>query len=507
MEQETRVKNASRNVVFGMFLKGYQILLPFIMRTAIMYYMGDAYLGLNSFFGSVLWVLNLAELGVGSAMVYSMYQPIIDGDKQKICALLRLYRRYYRIIGVVIAVVGGLLTPFIPHLVKDEVPADTSIYVVYWLNLFCTCMSYWLMAYKNSLLTAHQRNDIASKVMLATNTFQYAVQLIVVVTIGDYYIYLIVQIFTQIVTNLVTAYYAGKMYPDYKPVGEMAKEEVARINGRIKDLFTMKVGTVIVSSADSIVISAFLGITVLAVYQNYYYILTAVMGIMNVVFVSCTAGIGNSILVEPEEKNYIDLKKLTFIVLWMAGFCSAMLLCLFQPFVKIWAGEKRMLEFSVVVCFVIYFFLDQINRVLITYKDAAGIWHEDRFRPLVTALVNLVLNIILVQFIGIYGVILSTVISITVVGMPWILHNLFTVLFKRSMKEYVLQIFYYIFVTGIVCTLTYLVTDLIKGEGILILIVKGIVAFVVSNVLMIVAYCKMKEFGQVKELVQRIIRG
>ena len=104
MQQETRVRNASRNVVFGMFLKGYQILLPFIMRTAIMYYMGDGYLGLNSLFGSVLWVLNLAELGVGSAMVYSMYQPIIDNDKEQICALLKLYQKYYRIIGLVIAI-------------------------------------------------------------------------------------------------------------------------------------------------------------------------------------------------------------------------------------------------------------------------------------------------------------------------------------------------------------------------------------------------------------------
>ena len=224
MQQETRVRNASRNVVFGMFLKGYQILLPFIMRTAIMYYMGDGYLGLNSLFGSVLWVLNLAELGVGSAMVYSMYQPIIDNDKEQICALLKLYRKYYRIIGLVIAVVGGILTPFIPYLVKSDMPEGVSIYVVYLLNLFCTCMSYWLLAYKNSLLTAHQRNDVASKVMLVTNTFQYAAQLVVVMTIGDYYIYLIVQIFTQIVTNLVTAYFANKMYPEYKAVGKLPKE-------------------------------------------------------------------------------------------------------------------------------------------------------------------------------------------------------------------------------------------------------------------------------------------
>ena len=178
--QESRVGNAGRNVLFGMLLRCYQILMPFLMRTAIMYYMGREYLGLNSLFGSVLFVLNLAELGVGSAMVYSMYQPIIDGDKREICALLKLYRRYYRIIGLLIAVVGTILTPFIPWLINSGVPDGISVYVVYLLNLFCTVMSYWLFAYKNSLLTAHQRADVASKVMLATNTVQYLIQFVVV---------------------------------------------------------------------------------------------------------------------------------------------------------------------------------------------------------------------------------------------------------------------------------------------------------------------------------------
>lgn len=506
MQQETRVKNASRNVVFGMLLKGYQILLPFLMRTAIMYYMGDGYLGLNSLFGSILWVLNLAELGVGSAMVYSMYQPIIDNDKEQICALLKLYQKYYRMIGLVIAIVGGILTPFIPHLVKGDVPEGISIYIVYLLNLFSTCMSYWLLAYKNSLLTAHQRNDISSKVMLATNTFQYVVQFVVIMTVGDYYIYLIVQIFTQVVTNLVTAYYANKMYPDYKAAGKMPKESVKKINNRIKDLFTMKVGQVIVSSADSIVISAFLGLASVAFYNNYNYVLTAVTGIMNVVFVSCTAGIGNSILVESEEKNYMDLKKLSFIIMWLAGMCSAVMLCLYQPFMRLWVKEKRMLPFEVVVCFVIYFFISQVNQILITYKDAAGIWHEDRFRPLVTALVNVILNIILVQFIGIYGVILSTVISVLVVGMPWILHNLFTVLFKRNAWEYIRKLGYYTFVTAVVCTLTYLATSWISGVGIAALLLKVIVSVIVSNMLMLLAYFKMSEFSEVKKLVIRVVK-
>lgn len=504
--QGSRVGNASRNMVFGMFLRGYQILLPFLMRTVIMYYMGVGYLGLNSLFGSILWVLNLAELGVGAAMVYSMYQPIIDGDKKEICALLKLYRTYYRVIGMLIAVIGSILTPFIPSLIKGDVPAGINIYVIYLLNLLCTVMSYWLFAYKNSLLVAHQRNDVASKVTLATNTFQYAAQFAIVIALNDYYYYLIASIVTQIFTNIITAYVASKMYPEYKPVGSLPKDQVKKINGRIKDLFTMKLGVVIVSSADSIVISAFLGLTVLAVYNNYYYILTAVMGIVKVVFDSCTAGIGNSILVDSNKKNYNDLKKLTFIIAWLSGFCGVCLLCLYQPFMKLWAGEDLTLGFSAVVCFVIYFFVDQVNQILITYKDAAGIWHEDRFRPLVTALVNLILNIIMVQIIGIYGVLLSTVIAVLFVGMPWILHNLFKALFKQSMMEYVIRLLFYSVVTAVVSAICLFLCSFIHDKGILTMLLKALICVVVSNALFFVAYSKTKEFGETKEIVKRIIK-
>lgn len=504
--QESRVGNASRNLFFGMLVKGYQILLPFLMRLALMRSLGLDYLGLNSLFGSILWVLSLAELGVGSAMVYSMYQPIIDKDKEEICALLKLYRTYYRIIGIVIAVVGTALTPAVPYLIKGDVPADISVYVVYWLNLFCTVMSYWLFAYKNSLLVAHQRNDIASKVMLVTNTFQYAFQFLVVIVLKDYYIYLIVAIITQVLTNVIVAYYSSKIYPEYQPGGDLPKDRIRQINGRIKDLFTMKLGIVIVSSVDSIVVSAFFGLSVVAVYQNYNYILTAVMGIVKVVFDSCMSGIGNSILVDSKEKNYKDLKKLTFITAWLIGFCCVCLLSLFQPFMKIYAGEDALLSFSTVICFVVYFFVNQINQLFITYKDAAGIWHEDRFRPLVTAMVNLVLNLILVRVIGLYGVIFATVISILFVGMPWILHNLFTTLFKRNAKEYVLKLLYYTLVTVVVTAVTTWISYLVPDNGIPTIIIKLIICCIVSNILFLLAFFKTKEFGEAKEIVLRIIK-
>lgn len=309
-----RTKNATRNIIFGLALTQFQILAPFLMRTAMIYFMGMEYLGLNSLFSSILQVLNLAELGVGSAMVFSMYKPIAEDDSQTICALLKLYRTYYLIIGLVVAFVGIILLPFIPRLIKGNIPSGLNVYILYLLNLGATVLSYWLFAYKNSLLTAFQRNDLSSKVTLLTTCFQYVLQLAVLAFIKNYYWYLIVALFTQALTNVVTAIVVTRYYQDYHPVGVLDKQLVKSINHRIRDLFTSKLGGVIVNSVDSIVISAFLGLTALAIYQNYFFILTAIISLVSVIFASCMAGIGNSIVIETVDKNFMDLKKFTFII-------------------------------------------------------------------------------------------------------------------------------------------------------------------------------------------------
>lgn len=503
-----RTKNATRNIIFGTILKIYQIVMPFLIRTAMIYYMGVQYLGLDSLFASILQVLNLAELGVGSAMVYSMYKPIACDDANTICALMKLYRTYYRVIGLIIAVIGLAVTPFIPKLIKSDLPPELNVYVMYFLNLAATVFSYWLFAYKNALFSAHQRNDVVSKVTFGTSTFKYIMQLAVIFFIKDYYLYIIAIFVSQIMTNIITAAAATKMYPEYRPNGTLEKSMVKNINCRIRDLFTSKFGTVIVNSADTVVISAFLGLTVLAVYQNYYYILTSVIGIVDIVFVACTAGIGNSVIVETKEKNFNDLKKFTLLIAWIAGFCSCCLLCLYQPFMEIWVGKELMLGFPEVICFCVYYFVYEINRLLNTYKDAAGIWHEDRFRPLVTALANLVMNLIMVQFWGIYGVLLSTVLSTLFIGMPWILHNLFTVLFdKKHLPEYLRKLFFYVIVVLISCCVSYLICRFLVFGKWTTLIARTVVCLIVPNLIYFVFYHKCEEYRQCCDLLENVTHG
>ncbi|MDY5007904.1 polysaccharide biosynthesis C-terminal domain-containing protein [Candidatus Allofournierella merdipullorum] len=508
MAKIKRTKNATRNIVFGVILRLYQIFVTFLMRTAIIYRMGVQYLGLNSLFTSVLQVLNLAELGVGSAMVYSMYKPIAEDDETTICALMKLYKTYYRVIGFVIVIVGCILTPFIPYLIKSDVPAGINIYVLYLLNLGAAVLSYWLFAYKNSILQAHQRTDVVSKVTLITSTVQYGLQIAVLWLFHNYYLFVIVALATQALTNIVTAVCVNKLYPQFKPKGKLPKNEVKAINKRVRDLFTAKLGGVVVNSADTIVVSAFLGLTVLAVYQNYYMILTSVIGFVSVVFSACTAGIGNSLIVETKEKNFNDLNKFTFLISWIAGICSCCFLGVYQPFMKLWVGDDLLLPFSAVIYLVAYYYIYEINQLLNLYKDAGGIWHEDRFRPLVTAIANVSMNLIMVQFWGIYGVLLSTVLSMMFVGMPWLFHNLFTTLFDRSqLRPYLNHLFKYTITAVVSCVIVLLICNFINFGLITTILLRLVVCVTIPFVIYIVLFWRSSEFKQSMLLLDNMTKG
>lgn len=500
-----RIDNAVKNVLSGSVLKIYQMVIPFIIRTIMIYTIGMEYLGLSSLFTSVLQVLNLAELGVGNAMIYSMYEPIAKNDTRKICTLMQLYKIYYRIIGTVICIIGLLLTPFIPRLISGDVPADINIYLLYLLNLSATVLSYWLFAYKNCIIFAHQRTDLVSKVQIITFTLQYLLQICALLITKNYYLYVLSVLFTQVVTNVVVAIVASNQYPEYKAYGRLPDPERKEINRRVKDLFTAKLGGVVTNSADSVVISAFLGLTVLATYNNYFFIMTSLFGLMTILYNSCLAGIGNSLVVESPQKNYKDFKKFTFIFSWIIGFCTTCLYCLYQPFMQIWVGKDNMLDNSYVILFCIYFYIYELALIWATYKDAGGIWHSDRFRPLCVTITNLILNLIMVNFIGLYGILLSTVISYVVVGMPWLLQNIFKNLFRTSMRSYLKDLVYYIFICCVTIYICDFVCNLLPLEGVLNFLMRMAIVIILSNFIFLVAFMRLPEFKESKVIVSNLL--
>lgn len=502
-----RGKNSARNVVYGTVSGIYSLIVPFFIRAAIIRWLGIQYIGLDSLFASVLSVLNLAELGVGYALVFSMYEPLANDDTDKICALLLLYKKYYRIIGLVVLCLGVVLTPFLPHLIKDTIPTDVNLYVLYYIHLGVTVISYWALAYKGSIITVYQRNDISSKVNIIVNTIKYIIQFVLLWLLHNYYYYIIVLLVSGIVSNLIIAAIVNTKYPQYKATGNLSKEETKKINQRVRDLFTSRIGGVVVDSADAIVISAFLGLTMLARYQNYYYVITTIMSFVSLLIASSLAGIGNSLITETRKKNFFDFKRLTLLFCWIGTVSVCVLLCIYQLFMELWVGKENVLPFSMVVCFCVYLFIKIINTLLNVYKDAAGIWHQDRFRPLVTAITNLMLNLIMVRIWGLYGVLLSTIISMLFVGMPWLLHNLFTQIFNENIKQYLLVLVKYNIVAVVLAMICMFVSRIINFDKlILTILVRGVVVTILSNSIMMILFRTTREYKSLMKYFDRLTK-
>ena len=501
-----RTKNATRNIMFNGMSQMMNMLVPFIMRSIILNFLGMEYLGLGGLFRSILSILNLAELGVGSTMVFSMYKPIAEDDKDTICALMKLYRKFYRIIGLVILTIGLLLTPFLPNLISGEVTADVNLYVLYFMNLGSTVLSYWLFAYKNCLLSAHQRGDIASKVTILVHLAEYLLKILVLILFRNYYVYLVIQILSQVTSNIFVALRVNKLYPYYSPGGELPKEKVRSIAIRVRDLFTSNFSYVVSNSADTLVVSSFLGIVVLAVYQNYYFIISSLKTMIEVIVGACIAGIGNSLVTESAEKNYKDFKKMTILFGWLMSVAGSMLLCMYQPFMHIWMGEENMLEFGYVICFVIYFYSIGMNKLTSMFKDAAGIWKIDKWRPLTAALVNLALNLATVNWIGLYGVLLSTVISIVFIQIPWIFHNLFKAVFPHEhLWEYVCMFSGIVVIEFICCVISWFACSFIHLGVWPTLIINAVISFVVPNIIFFAIFGRNEMFKESVTQIKRVL--
>lgn len=498
-----RTRRAFVNIIWGFIEKMITLICPFIIRTIMIYKLGNEYLGLNGLFTSILQVLSLAELGFGDAIVFSMYKPIIENDNKMLSALLNLYKKVYRIIGIVILCVGLLILPFITKFVKGGYPSEVNIYVLYCIYLFNTVISYFLFAYKESLLKAHQRNDVNSRILSGCNIVMYVLQIIVLLLFSNYYLYIIIMPVTTIVLNCVRSLFVKKMYPQIVCEGHIEKDAVIGLSKRIIGLTLNKLAQVCRNSFDSIIISSFLGLVILARYQNYYYIISALSVMVSIITTAVGAGIGNSIAAETVEKNYSDYKEFLFIYNWTACFCTVCMLCLYQPFIELWVGKSNVLPLSTVILCCIYFYMMKLGDVAAVYRQAAGIWWEDKFRPIVESVVNLAVNIVLVKYIGVDGVLLSTIISIVCINIPWATCVLFKVYFKMSIKEVFFKYIRYFIETAVLCAAVYGICSRINGNLLVVLVVRAIICIGLVNVgLYIISYRK-PEFVSAKNRVFR----
>jgi len=501
-----RKKNAARNVIWGIAEKIVELLLPFITRTVMIKVLGAEYLGLSSLFTSILSVLSISELGIGTAIVFSMYRPIAENDNETLCALLNVYKRIYRVVGSVILTVGLCLLPFLPRLIHGSYPADVNLYVLYLVYLFNTVISYFLFAYKTAIFSAFQRRDLISKRAAAVNFVSNLLKIAALLLTRNYYVYVVFIPLTTIATNLLNAWLADKYFPEIQCRGSISSEMQTGIKKRIVGLLSFKIYGVVFSSVDTLVISAFLGLTPLAIYNNYYYVQKILVGFLTIFTASITAGIGNKMVTNGPDDNYKDFKNIVFVNGWIVSWCSVCLFCLYQPFIRLWVGEKLEFPFLTMTLMVLYFLLPRITTITVTYREASGLWWEDRFRPLIATVVNLTLNIILVRVIGMDGVLLSTLACSVFINIPWGAIVLFKHYFKRSAREYLLLILYYVFITAVIGVLSFGVCSLLPEKGLLPFVGKMLICLAFPNLLFWLCYRKRKEYLYARGLAFSLLK-
>lgn len=509
-----RTRNTLRNSFWGFINKVVMLFFPFVIRTIIIKTLGAEYAGLHSLFTSIISVLSLAELGFGSAIIYSMYKPIADNNNEAICALMNLYRKVYHYMGIAVLGISVILLPFLSFFITGAVPTDVNIYALYFIYILNSVVSYWLFAYKNCLLTAFQRNDIATNISTVLNLLLYITQIILLLTTKNCYCYVICIPVFSIAINIVTALYVNKKYPQFKCKGNVDENEKKEIKKQVIGLLAQRLAHSSRNSFDSIIISAYLGLTFVGIYNNYFYILNAVTAFLALIFTSMQAGIGNSIAKESVEKNFNDIKKIRFLYMWISGWCTVCIFTLTQPFMKIWVGSKLMFSDLIVAILAFYFYAMKMTDTGGAYISATGNWWRCKYTYLFEAIVNLVLNLVFGYFFGIVGVIAATIISVLFVNYicnVWILFKYYFV--DKSLKNYVLEEMKYMLVTFGVSLITYFLTKWISLGASTIAItaelgIRFLICCSVSNLLFIFFYRRDKQYNiAIRWLNEKVFNG
>lgn len=492
MNNSFYVKN---NVLSGLLKLFITIILPFLIRTTMIYTLGKEYLGLNSLFTSILSVLNLAELGFSNAIIFCMYEPVAEKNTDKICALLEFYRKIYFIIGLVIFVMGILILPFIKYIIKGTWPNDINIYLLFLIYLCNVCISYWFFAYKSALLNVLKRIDIVNIVQILIYTLQYLIQIFILIVWKNYYAYIVITPICTLIINIQISKQSEKLFPIYKCKGCIDECDKRKIIYSVKNILLYRISEITRNSLDTIVISAFIGLGMVAIYNNYYYIFTAIYGILVTINQGMQAVVGNNLVEKNVCRNYEDMKQYHFNIMWIVSWFTVCLICLYQPFMRIWVGSEMMLSMFNVVLLGLYFYILNMNNIRNLYYDGKGLWGEGRWTYICEILGNLFLNIVLGKVFGVTGIIVATIITILVFSGICRTNILFKYYFRCSVKEFWIFNFKNIGITIVALTITYLICNHLIIENLVIdLMLKLIVCIIIPNFILWCFYRKNKMF-------------
>ena len=492
-----RKKSSFKNMITAVSSNVLTIIVGLVAQAVFIKILGSEYLGLNGLFSNVISMLGIVELGMGSAIIYNMYKPIAEENHEKIKSLMQFYKKSYRIITLIISIIGIMIIPFIKYIVDIEsVTVDINVYLVYILFLLETICSY-ILSYKRSMLYADQKEYITNIIHMGYTILVNTMQLTFLYFTHDYYLYLIIKVMMRLVENIVISSYVNRRYSYLldNNVTKLDSKTEKDIFQKIKALFFHKIGTFIVSGTDNIIISKYLGLVTVGLYSTYYMIINAVQTVINHIIQATRASVGNLLVTESKTKQFDIFNKIRFVNFWISCFSSICIFVIMDSFITIWIGYKFVLPTKVLLVLVINFFIVSSRSTYGAFKEAAGIFYEDRFVPIIESLLNIVLSIIFVKKFGLMGVFMGTIASGLVLWCYSYPKYVYNKLFGRKISDYIKETIYYFIIFILIAGFTYSLAILISFDNVYLQFISNVlIALIVPNVIMLLLFSKDENF-------------
>lgn len=471
--KSTRTKNSILNLITSVGGEFLNIVLSFISRSVFIATLGSSYLGISGLFSNILSLLSLAEFGVGNAILFKLYEPLSRDDQPRITLLMKFYKQIYRGIGTVVAMVGLCLIPFLKYVISDYDSLEqlginaTIIFLLYLVN---SVSSYLFFAYKSSIIKADQREYVLNGISLAFTLGKNILQIVVLIFSRNFELYILVMIASMIIQNLINAIIANKQYPyiNDKIEDKVSRDEVKSIAKDCGSIFLYRLNGVVLKSTDNIVLSAFMGLDAVALYSNYYVFYTSINTIVSKIYSSVAHSIGNLHATNDNGHEYLIFRVMEFITAIIGGTALVGIFVISDEFIHTWIGSNWTIAQPFSLLMGIELYTLAVRSLLTKYRNAMGLFQQAKFRPLLGAIINVVISIALVNTMGIAGVILGTVIADWTTFMvfdPIIIHKHgFAGKFSIS-KFYFRNIMYFILALALGGINKWLCTIILPGYG------------------------------------------
>lgn len=503
--EQSRTKNSIFNVGTGFLNTIVKTILTFITRTIFIKVLGETYLGLNGLLTNILSMLSIAELGIGTTISFSLYKPLANKDNKKINALMTFYKKAYRIIGIVILISGVILIPFLKFILEENININ-HIYLIYTLYLLTTVSTYFI-SYKEVLIIADQKNYRLTKINFIFDVLLNGLQIIELLIFKNFVLYLVVQLVIEFLRRTVINFFISKEYPqtDFCSKEKISKSDKQLLSKNVRAMFLHKIGDYSINGTDNIIMTKFIGLNAVGIYSNYLTIITILNTFINIIYSSIISSLGNLIAKENEEKRLKVFNIMDFFGFCIYGYCSVCLFVLLNPFIKVWAGEHYLFSIEIVAIIVLNFYMTGMRVPLGTIKSAAGLYTEDRYIPLLQALTNIVVSIILAKYIGVLGVLLGTLVSslIPAIDRPYIVYKY---VFNKKVTEYYTRYLKNIIIVVFTTIVIYFVTSNLNIKNLYIqLIVICIIATIIYVIIIIVFYRKTVEYVYIKDQIKKFL--